>query len=305
MLQLRYNKIERQVIQVQIGEKIKQMRKDKGYSQEKLAEALGVSRQAVTKWENDTGIPDIENIISLAKIFGISTDELLLKERNQPVSDSPNLSGSVTEYDIDAKKHFDLHMGGAKRIVVTESCNEKIKIDLISSEIPNVSGAFKVKIDDNKSNTDVDIFMKNGMTESQARENLEIFVYLPKELTYSFELAANAETIELRDIKCDGIELDVKADKVVINKVESRIELDCNLNMTVICETLEASIDVNQLSACSKLFLPEDTDFGVSAKGRSNSIFFEDNRDFSTANTEKIIALNGRKSELVICRLTK
>ena len=44
------------------AEKLKSLRKQASMSQEQLAEKLGVSRQAVTKWETDTGIPDIENI---------------------------------------------------------------------------------------------------------------------------------------------------------------------------------------------------------------------------------------------------
>ena len=44
------------------AEKLKSMRKQSGMSQEKLAEKIGVSRQAITKWESNTGIPDIENI---------------------------------------------------------------------------------------------------------------------------------------------------------------------------------------------------------------------------------------------------
>lgn len=289
---------------MQIGEKIKQLRKEKEYSQEKLAELLGVSRQAVTKWENDTGIPDIENIIALSKIFEISVDELLsLKNISREQGEILNVS--YTEYDIDAAKHYDIHLGSAKRITVTTTDSEKLRVELATVTIPTVFEDFKLKIDDNKSRIDLDMFLKNGMTESKARENLEIYVYLPKKLILSFEIAANTEIIELRDIKCGGIELDVKANKAVISNVESKIELDCNLNMEIVCESLKASLDVNQLSACSKLYLPEDTDFGVMAKGKSNKIIFENDLDFSKENSEKIIELNGRKSELTICKLIK
>ena len=50
-------------------------------SQEQLAEKLGVSRQAVTKWETDTGIPDIENIMAISALFDISIDELFSNEK--------------------------------------------------------------------------------------------------------------------------------------------------------------------------------------------------------------------------------
>lgn len=62
------------------AEKLKSLRKQASMSQEQLAEKLGVSRQAVTKWETDTGIPDIENIKSISSLFDISIDELLSNE---------------------------------------------------------------------------------------------------------------------------------------------------------------------------------------------------------------------------------
>ena len=63
------------------AEKLKSIRKQAGMSQEQLAEKLGVSRQAVTKWETDAGIPDIENIMAISTLFDISIDELLSNER--------------------------------------------------------------------------------------------------------------------------------------------------------------------------------------------------------------------------------
>ena len=60
-----------------IGQKLKDARKKAGLSQEQLAEKLCVSRQAITKWESDKGIPDIENIQNISKLFGVSIDSLL------------------------------------------------------------------------------------------------------------------------------------------------------------------------------------------------------------------------------------
>ena len=67
-----------------LGEKISDLRKRKGISQEKLAELLDVSRQAVTKWESGKGNPDTENLIRLSEIFGVSIDELCGKEAEKP-----------------------------------------------------------------------------------------------------------------------------------------------------------------------------------------------------------------------------
>lgn len=61
-----------------LGERIAYYRKQAGYSQEALAERLGVSRQAISKWETGEATPDAERIIALAATLGISTDTLLL-----------------------------------------------------------------------------------------------------------------------------------------------------------------------------------------------------------------------------------
>lgn len=59
-----------------MGQIIKDLRKNNGFTQEELAERLGVTYQAVSKWENDTGMPDISQVVPLASIFGVSTDVL-------------------------------------------------------------------------------------------------------------------------------------------------------------------------------------------------------------------------------------
>ena len=56
-----------------LGERIKEQRKSSGLSQEKVAEFVGVSRQAVTKWETGQSAPSTENLFKLAEIFGIFT----------------------------------------------------------------------------------------------------------------------------------------------------------------------------------------------------------------------------------------
>lgn len=61
---------------IKLGNKIKELRKAKNISQEILAEYLGVSFQAVSKWENEAGLPDVTLIPAIASFFEVSTDEL-------------------------------------------------------------------------------------------------------------------------------------------------------------------------------------------------------------------------------------
>lgn len=75
-----------------IGEKIKECRKKASLTQEQLAEKLCVSRQAITKWESDRGMPDIDNIRNISKLFGVTIDYLL--------DDGGNLLNSVIKENI-------------------------------------------------------------------------------------------------------------------------------------------------------------------------------------------------------------
>ena len=65
-----------------LADKIINLRKQNGWSQEQLAEQLGVSRQSVSKWESGMSIPDLDKIIKISKIFSVSTDYLLKDEIN-------------------------------------------------------------------------------------------------------------------------------------------------------------------------------------------------------------------------------
>ena len=62
---------------VEIAQRLAELRRARGYSQETLARELGLSRQAVSKWERAESSPDTDNLIQLAKLYGVSLDELL------------------------------------------------------------------------------------------------------------------------------------------------------------------------------------------------------------------------------------
>ena len=73
---------------MKLGEKLQQLRKQSGLSQEQLAARLTVSRQAVSKWELDETMPDTENVVQLSRLFGVSCDYLLrdeVDERGAPL----------------------------------------------------------------------------------------------------------------------------------------------------------------------------------------------------------------------------
>ena len=69
-----------------LGERLIQLRAKAGLSQDALAERLGVSRQSVSKWENDVSVPDLEKLVKLSEMFGISLDELVKGEVADPTA---------------------------------------------------------------------------------------------------------------------------------------------------------------------------------------------------------------------------
>ena len=75
-----------------LGERLKALRNQIGFSQEMVAERVGVSRQAVTKWESGQTIPTGENLAALAELYAISLDELM-EDRSGWVKDGEDITG--------------------------------------------------------------------------------------------------------------------------------------------------------------------------------------------------------------------
>ena len=93
------HKARKEIGTMALGEKIRGARKSTGMTQEQLAGILGVSRQAVTKWESGKGLPDIENLRIMAKALNVSIDYLL--------EDETDLDFSVTREAINLDDYED------------------------------------------------------------------------------------------------------------------------------------------------------------------------------------------------------
>lgn len=95
-----------------LGEKLKDIRKRFGLSQEELAEIMKVSRQAITKWEGDSGIPDITNLQELSKVFGLTIDYLLNDNSTLPalsmkiVIDKNKYKSKISSYEAILKEYY-------------------------------------------------------------------------------------------------------------------------------------------------------------------------------------------------------
>lgn len=75
---------------MEFNEKLQQLRKNRGLTQEELAEAIYVSRTAISKWESGRGYPNIESLKALSKFFAVSIDELLTGEKILDIAEEEN-----------------------------------------------------------------------------------------------------------------------------------------------------------------------------------------------------------------------
>ena len=184
------------------NEKLREYRTQSGLSQGKLAETLNVSRQAITKWESGNGMPDISNLKALSGVFNVSVDELLSEEAVKPRYPYE----SIVEYDIDEIKHFDIKLGSVNCVKMRAGEGEKIKVQLVSDTIENLTELVKVKIDDIKRRIDVDVNCSKSLSEELVKEHLWIFINLPEKYMGDTELATHCEKLELFDIISEKFE---------------------------------------------------------------------------------------------------
>ena len=161
-----------------IGKRISEKRRNKGLKQDELAEMLSVSPQAVSKWENDQTCPDISLLPLLAKILGVSVDELLLGESTEvPVVKI------VPENERKDIKDMLL------RIVITSSDGDKVRVNLPLGiiQIAIESGFNMEQISGNDSLKNIDLnrimdMVKQGTVgnileiESSDGDQIQIFV---------------------------------------------------------------------------------------------------------------------------------
>ncbi len=106
-----------------LPEKIVKRRKENGWSQEEFAEKLYVSRQAVSRWENGTALPDAENILQISKLFNVTSD-YLLNDDNESCGNIPPVKTAEkeTETVILKKKRLHLFAGIAFIIAALLEC---------------------------------------------------------------------------------------------------------------------------------------------------------------------------------------
>ena len=114
-----------------------ELRKRAGLSQEDFAEKLGVSRQAVSKWERGEALPDTENLIVISEMFGVTIDELLKSDK---IADGGNCGPQEDETECDGDRHFHVNLGNKAKLdiggqIIVDDIDTKMKIDLDNGEV--------------------------------------------------------------------------------------------------------------------------------------------------------------------------
>lgn len=126
-----------------LGKRIAQIRRAKGIKQDELAEKLGVTPQAVSKWENDVSCPDISLLPRLAELLGVTTDELLSGKKEET---------AVRILPPEERRSIDDMM---MRVIVDSKEGDKVRVNLpvslvqmaleIGMEMPQFSGQDALK----------------------------------------------------------------------------------------------------------------------------------------------------------------
>ena len=289
-----------------ISMRIRELRKQANLSQEMMAEKIGVSRQAITKWETGLGVPDIENLVAIADLFKLSLDELMGRDIEHETLAKDYLYESVTEYDIDGKKDFDISFMGANKLKLYAYEGEKVKVILLSDTISDIQNELKTKIDDIKWKIDIDIKRVGILSETVAKNELTIKILIPQLYMGEVELNGNTNILELKNLELDNIEFGGKSKEITLENIKSHIEIDTNEDAKLYVKNVEGALDINQLSATSKLYIASTDEFGFVTKGVLNKVLCkQDMLNIKEVSEEPklVIELNGIKSELSICHM--
>lgn len=107
---------------MKLPDKIIKLRKANGWSQEYLAEKLNVSRQAISRWENGTALPDAQNVLQISKLFNVTTD-YLLNDDYESDRDIPVVQTAAQETAELFSKKKQLHLIAAIAFSISVLCS--------------------------------------------------------------------------------------------------------------------------------------------------------------------------------------
>lgn len=285
------------------SDKLKEIRKSKGLSQEQLAEKIGVSRQAITKWETGKGLPDVENMVIIAEIFKTTLDELLRDSIAKQEQKAPVYT-SETIYDIDCEKHFDVNIGNAAAIILSSGTDEKLHIRLSSDNIENLDTMFKIKLDEKKNKLDVNCLNRNKLSRYEIEDSLTVEITLPAKYSDHCEIEASVNLLVIKELHLRRLEYDGDADQILISDSSGSLELTAKTDYDITIDKITGRLDINQWKAKAIVHIPEENIVNVINKGRKCSVYYlKDNMVTeydNSAEGENELSISGISSELIV-----
>lgn len=176
------------------GEKIAVLRKEQGMSQEALGEKLGLSRQAVSKWEADQAVPTMDNLMELSRLFGVPVDTLLrpdaeLVPKTEDTAETPTENGSQSVKNVNRKwKIAAIAAAGLLCVSVVCSAVSLWRVLAMQNQIDQLrmqSGPSTIYYPNTSDDTNSDLadWSENVTVDRENSENLLVTVSaVPKEM---------------------------------------------------------------------------------------------------------------------------
>ncbi|MDE5965916.1 MAG: helix-turn-helix domain-containing protein [Lachnospiraceae bacterium] len=281
------------------SERLREIRQKEGLSQEQLAEKIGVSRQAITKWETGKGLPDIENLVIIAEIFKTTLDELILTSKQIKAEAKPELFTSETLYDIDCERHFNINLGSARALTVSSGTDEKLHICLQSDTLEDLDSIFKIKLDGNRNRLDVNCVKKDKISRYEAEEAVSINIMLPEKYAEHCEIAASVKQLEIAGLHIKRLEYDGDAEQILVSESSGSIELTSKTDYEITIDRVRGRLDANQWKAKTIVHIPEAECPAVRNNGRRCEVYYmKDGQVVEWENAErKVIGENRDKEE--------
>ena len=271
-----------------LSEKLKMLRKERKLTQEELAEKLNVSRQAITKWESNEGLPDIENLKQISIMFNTTIDELVKEDKNIDLDIKKDVY--FDEIEIDHTKHFDVHINKSKEINFISNKEEKVKVEVISYETEDLNDLLKIKFDDLYNKMDIDI-------KNKSINDLIINIYIPEKYIDEIELKTKSKLLSINNLNINKIEVDGSLKYLNVLNSKGRIVLNTTkCDVEVDYDKFDGILEVNTFNSTARVSVPKETKYKTVLKGIKNSFIDAVN----TEESNNIIELNGLNSKLIV-----
>lgn len=272
------------------NEKLKKIRKESSLTQEQLAEKLNVSRQAITKWESGDGVPDIENLKQISKLFNITIDELVKEEKNVQIEGEKGNS-YIKELEIDHTKHFDINICKIEEVNFIRNDEEKVKVELLSDKNDNLENSFKIIFDNHYNKMDIDI------TNNEKKSDTTVNIYLPQKYIDDIEINTKVKTMNIENLEIEKIEFDGALKYMNVKKFKGSIVLNTSkCDVEAFYDKFEGNLEVNIINSTARVQIPKETKYKTILKGMKNKFINEKSVD----DANNTIELNGINSKMII-----